>query len=135
MFKGFRDFITRGNVIDLAVAVVIGAAFNSVVKSFSDSFILPLIKVMSGGGKLSGYFTLNGVKFPWADFVNDALGFLITAAVVYFIFVLPMNKLQEIRARRNGDQTRVEAKLSDEIRLLTEIRDALVNRSEGGMPR
>lgn len=132
VLKGFRDFITRGNVVDLAVAVVIGAAFTSVVKSFSDSFILPLIKVFSGGKPLSGSFHLRGVAFPWADFVNAALSFLITAAVVYFIFVLPMNKMAALRDRRKAV---VPATVSDEIRLLSEIRDALVARRNGDAPR
>lgn len=135
MFKGFRDFILRGNVIDLAIAVVIGAAFNSVVSAFGESFIKPLIKVCSGHGELAGQFTIRGVPFKWADFVNATISFLITAAVVYFVFVLPMNKLATLRKR--GQAPKPE-QVSDEIRLLTEIRDALVARDggpRGGDPR
>jgi large conductance mechanosensitive channel len=123
MLKGFRDFIARGNVIDLAVAVVIGAAFTNVVNAFSSSFLEPLIKVISGGKELSGSFTIAKVKFEWSAFVNAVIAFLIAAATVYFLVVLPMNKLAERRKR--GEEPEPEAP-SDEVRLLTEIRDALV---------
>lgn len=123
VLKGFRDFILRGNVIELAVAVVVGAAFNTVVTKFSEAFVKPLIELASGGGELSGSFKINGVEFPWSGFVNATIAFLITAAVVYFVFVLPMNKINERRALRNG---KPEPTISDEVRLLTEIRDALV---------
>ena len=115
----------RGNVIQLAVAVVIGAAFNNVVTSFTTSFVKPLIQVISGGKELSGTFTIREVTFDWALSVNAVISFLIAAAVVYFVFVLPMNKLAERRAR--GKEPEPD-KLSDEVRLLTEIRDALVAR-------
>jgi large conductance mechanosensitive channel len=123
VLKGFRDFISRGNVIDLAVAVVIGAAFNDVVAQFTKSFLEPLIRVISGGKPLSGTFTVLDVKFDWGAFLNSVIGFLLTAAVVYFLVVMPMNKLAERRKR--GEVPEPEAP-SDEVRLLTEIRDALV---------
>ena len=129
MLKGFRDFILRGNVIELAVAVVIGTAFNSVVTSFTKSFIEPLIRVISGGKQVSGRIHLTGkgadaVFIDYGAFINAILTFLITAAVVYFVFVYPMNKLAERRKR--GEEPEPEAP-SDEVRLLTEIRDALVS--------
>jgi large conductance mechanosensitive channel len=123
VLKGFRDFISRGNVIDLAVAVVIGAAFNGVVTQFTKSFLEPLIRVISGGETVSGKGHIGPVEFDWGAFVNSAIGFLLTAAVVYFLVVLPMNKLAEMRKR--GEVPEPEAP-SDEVRLLTEIRDALV---------
>ncbi len=130
MLKGFRDFMLRGNVIELAVAVVIGTAFNSVVTSFTKSFIEPLIRLISGGKQVSGQILLSGTKgspdavtMDYGAFINAVLTFLITAAVVYFIFVYPMNKLAERRKR--GEEPEPEAP-SDEVRLLTEIRDALV---------
>ncbi len=123
MLKGFKDFISRGNVIDLAVGVVIGAAFNSVVTVFTTSFLKPLIQVLSGGGEVAGVWTLRGVKFDWAAFVNACIGFLLTALALYFLIVLPMNKLAERRKR--GLEPEPEAPAED-IRLLTEIRDALV---------
>ena len=124
MLKGFRDFISRGNVIDLAVAVVIGAAFNSVVTQFTDSFLQPLIRLLGGGGNLAlAWEVKKGVVFDLGAFLNALIGFLLTAAVVYFLVVLPMNKLAEMRKR--GEVPEPEAP-SDEVRLLTEIRDALV---------
>ena|SRR5690348_7102357 len=119
----------RGNVIELAVAVVIGTAFNNVVTQFTKSFIEPLIRLISGGKQLSGRAHLSGqganaVYMDWGAFINAVLSFVITAAVVYFIFVYPMNKLAERRKR--GEEPEPEAP-SDEVRLLTEIRDALVS--------
>jgi large conductance mechanosensitive channel len=130
VIKGFRDFILRGNVIELAVAVVIGTAFNSVVTQFSKSFIEPVIRLLSGGSAFSGIWYLKGKKgaadavaIDFGAFLNALLAFFITAAVVYFIFVYPMNRLAERRKR--GESPEPEAP-SDEVRLLTEIRDALV---------
>jgi large conductance mechanosensitive channel len=123
VLKGFKDFISRGNVVELAVGIVIGAAFTSVVTTFTTSFLKPLIQVLSGGGELSGYWTIREVKFDWAAFVNACIGFVLTAAALYFLIVLPMNKLAERRAR--GEEPEPEAPAED-VRLLTEIRDAIV---------
>lgn len=125
MLKGFKDFISRGNVVDLAVGVVIGAAFNGLVTQFTKSFLEPLIKVISGGKQLSGTFTVRDVIFDWAAFINAIIAFLITAATLYFLVVLPMNKLAERRAR--GEEPGPQAPTED-IRLLTEIRDVLIAR-------
>ena len=123
MLKGFKDFISRGNVVDLAVGIVIGAAFTALVGQFTKSFLEPLIKLISGGKKLSGTFTVREVVFDWAAFINAMITFLITAAALYFLVVLPMNKLAERRAR--GEEPEPKAPAED-IRLLTEIRDALI---------
>jgi large conductance mechanosensitive channel len=127
VLKGFRDFILRGNVIELAVAVVIGTAFNNVVTKFSEAFILPLVRLLGGGGDADAKDGIelgnSGEYLNWPLFLNALLGFAITAAVVYFIFVYPMNKLAERRKR--GEEPESESP-SDEVRLLTEIRDALV---------
>jgi large conductance mechanosensitive channel len=124
MLRGFRDFIMRGNVVDLAVGIVIGAAFTGVVSTFTNSFVQPLIKVFTGGKDpiSAGKFSINGQPFDWAAFVNALIAFLITAAVLYFFVVMPMNKLAERRAR--GEEPRPKAP-SEEILLLREIRDAL----------
>jgi large conductance mechanosensitive channel len=124
MLRGFKDFIMRGNVVDLAVGIVIGAAFTGVVTQFTKSFVEPLIRVFSGGGKPidKGIFKVNGVPFDWASFINVIISFVITAAVVYFLVVLPMNKLAERRAR--GEEPKPKAP-SEEVLLLREIRDAL----------
>ncbi|MDZ5446818.1 large conductance mechanosensitive channel protein MscL [Micromonospora sp. 4G57] len=124
MLKGFKDFIMRGNVVDLAVGVVIGAAFTGIVTSFTESFLKPLIKLISGGSELkSGTWTIGDVKFPWVNFINAAITFLLTAAVLYFLVVYPMNRLAE--RRRRGEEPPPSAP-SEEVKLLTEIRDALV---------
>ncbi len=88
MLKGFKDFLLRGNVIDLAVAVVIGAAFTAVVTSFVDSIINPLIASIGGQPDFSGY-TAGPILI--GNFVNALITFLITAAVVFFVIVKPMN--------------------------------------------
>ena len=123
MLKGFKDFISRGNVVDLAVGIVIGAAFTALVGQFTKSFLEPLIKVISGGKQLSGTFKVRDVVFDWAAFINACITFVITAAALYFLVVLPMNKLAERRAR--GEEPEPKAPAED-IRLLTEIRDALI---------
>jgi large conductance mechanosensitive channel len=124
MLKGFKDFIMRGNVVDLAVGIVIGAAFTAVVGSFTNAFIKPLIQLLSGGqGIQAGAFKVRGIAFDWAGFINACITFLITAAALYFLVVLPLNKLAERRAR--GEEPPPSAP-SEEIKLLTEIRDALI---------
>jgi large conductance mechanosensitive channel len=100
MIKGFRDFLMRGNIIDLAVAVVIGVAFTGLISAFTDGLIRPLINLALGGGVNGGQVTVNGQVFDVGGVVNAAITFLITAAVLYFVFVLPMNKYKEFQARR-----------------------------------
>jgi large conductance mechanosensitive channel len=124
MLKGFRDFILRGNIIDLAIAVIIGVAFNAVVTSLTNDFLKPLIALAGGGGKLGGTFTVHGVAFAWADFVNAVINFALIAAVLYFVVVVPMNKINDLR--RRGEKTvETPAPPTDEAVLLTEIRDLL----------
>jgi large conductance mechanosensitive channel len=124
MLKGFRDFIMRGNVVDLAVGIVIGAAFTELVTALTGSFFKPIIERISGGGKIGGKINIGGDKaIDWGAFVTAAINFVLVAAVLYFFVVLPMNKLAE--RRRRGETPPPEAP-SEEVRLLTEIRDALV---------
>ncbi|HZN76270.1 MAG TPA: large conductance mechanosensitive channel protein MscL [Micromonosporaceae bacterium] len=123
MLKGFKDFILRGNVVDLAVGVVIGAAFNSLVTQLTKSFLEPLIRLISGGEQFAGTWQVAGQQFDWAAFLNAVIAFMLTAAALYFMIVLPMNKLAERRSR--GEEPEPSAP-SEEVRLLTEIRDALV---------
>jgi large conductance mechanosensitive channel len=94
MLKGFRDFILRGNVIDLAVAVVIGAAFTGIVGSLVKDIINPLIAAIFKKPDFS-YLVLdiNGGKITYGNFLNQLINFLLISAAVYFIFVLPINKL------------------------------------------
>ncbi len=92
--KGFRDFILRGNVVDLAIAVVIGVAFGNIVSALVKDLITPLIAALGGQPDFSTiYFTINNSKFMIGDFINSLLSFLIIAAVVYFFVVLPINRL------------------------------------------
>lgn len=94
MLKGFRDFILRGNVVDLAVAVIIGAAFTSIVNSLVKNLINPLIAAIVEKPDFSSiFFTVHGGKFMLGNFLNDVISFLLIAATVYFFFVLPINAL------------------------------------------
>jgi large conductance mechanosensitive channel len=96
MLKGFKDFLLRGNVIDLAVAVVIGSAFSAIVTALVKDIITPLIGAFGGQPDLSGItFSFRGSNFLVGDFLNSLISFLIIAAVIYFLIVLPMNKLTE----------------------------------------
>lgn len=92
--NGFKQFLLRGNVIDLAVAVVVGAAFGTVVAAFVKDLLTPLISAIGGKPDFSAfYFTVNNSKFMYGDFINAIISFIIVAAVVYFFVVLPMNSL------------------------------------------
>ena len=94
--SGFRKFLLRGNVVDLAVAVVIGAAFAAVVTALTTAFITPLIAQIAGKADLSHLsFTAGGTEFPYGIFVNALIAFVLIAAVVYFLVVLPVNSLME----------------------------------------
>ena len=127
MIKEFRDFILRGNVIDLAVAVVMGAAFGAVVTAFVASFLTPLIAAIGGEpdfGDLA--FTINDARFTYGAFFNALIAFLMIAAVVFFVIVKPMNTLMARAARK--DEPASDAP-SEDVVLLTEIRDELRKRS------
>ncbi len=94
---GFKKFLLRGNVVDLAVAVVIGAAFSAIVTAFVAAFITPLVGLVSGsaGDFSKQTFTLVDTVFPYGEFVQATLSFVIIAAVVYFLVVRPVNRLME----------------------------------------
>lgn len=98
MFAGFRQFILRGNVIDLAVGVAVGVAFTAVVTALGEAFIQPLVKLFMGGGIQGGFFEVNGVTFRPALAINALIVFVITAAVIYFLVVVPVNRLRTFRA-------------------------------------
>jgi large conductance mechanosensitive channel len=94
MLKGFRDFILRGNVVDLAVAVVIGAAFGALVAAFVDDLITPIVAAIIGKPDFGDlHFTINGSVFKYGDFLNALITFLSIAAAVYFFVVQPVNAL------------------------------------------
>lgn len=125
MFKGFKDFLMRGNVVDLAVAVIIGTAFTAIVTAIADSFIKPLIAAI-GGANVTGlsWTIVSGNKASTVDFaviITAVINFTIVAAVVYFLIVLPMKKLQE-RRQRGEEPGPIQP---TDVELLTEIRDLL----------
>jgi large conductance mechanosensitive channel len=119
MIKGFRDFITRGNVIDLAVAVVVGTAFAALVAAFSKGLIQPIIGVFLGGGLNAGQVTINGQVIDFTLMINAIITFIITMAVIYFVFIVPMNSWR----KRMGPEV-VDVAPAD-VQLLEEIRDLL----------
>jgi large conductance mechanosensitive channel len=96
MLKEFRQFILRGNLVDLAVAVVIGAAFTAVVNAMVKDLVTPVIAAIGGKADFGNLaFTINGSRFAYGDFINALLTFLIVAAVVFFLVVKPVNALME----------------------------------------
>ncbi|MGA3317105.1 MAG: large conductance mechanosensitive channel protein MscL [Candidatus Korobacteraceae bacterium] len=96
MFKGFRDFVLRGNVVDLAVGVVIGAAFGAVVSAFVKDLLTPVIAAVVRKPDFSSFFfEANGAKFLYGDFINALISFLLIAAAVYYFVVLPVNHLMK----------------------------------------
>ena len=127
MLKGFKEFLAKGNIVDLAVAVVIGTAFTGLVTKFTDSIIQPLINRI-GAGKEASYGILQigiggGQTIDLNILLSAFINFALVAAVVYFLGVLPYNK---IRSKESA-----ESDTAKEIRLLTEIRDALGGKDTG----
>src|SRR5690606_41434346 len=101
--SGFKKFLLRGNLVELAVAFVVGAAFAGLVKDFATSFITPLIALIGGEPDYTDLaVTINGTEFPYGIFLTPAIAFLITAAVVYCFGGLPTTKLIERRHPRKG---------------------------------
>ncbi len=127
MLKGFKGFIMQGNVIDLAVAVVIGTAFSAIVAAFTEAIINPLIALLGGNSELGFAVQILDnnpeTKMDFGLLVSALINFLLIAAVIYFILVAPMNKMKQSAARRKG----IEAPATDND-LLVEIRDLLAGR-------
>lgn len=121
MLKDFKAFLFRGNVVDLAVAVVIGAAFTGIVTSINDGIITPLVGMIIGKDFSEMTFTLNGSTFSYGLVINAVIQFVMIAAVVFFLIVKPMQLLMERRAR--GEEPEAAGPTSEE--LLAEIRDLL----------
>jgi large conductance mechanosensitive channel len=116
MIKGFGSFIMRGNVIDLAVAVVIGAAFGGVVSSFVKDLITPLIAALFGKPDFAALtFTINNSKFAVGDFINAVVGFLLVAFAIYFFVISPMNAIT----------TRFKKPATDEVPALRECPECM----------
>lgn len=138
MLKGFKEFVLRGNVIDLAVAVVIGAAFSAIVSQIVTHLVNPLIAVFFKADSLDKALELqvptlfgNGhVTFGFGAILGAVINFLAVAVVVYFVFVMPMNKAKQLSdARRGVTEDEIEA-LPTEQELLMQIRDLLQEQSE-----
>ena len=124
MIKEFRDFLLRGNVVDLAVAVVIGAAFAALVNSLVADVLTPIIGAIVGKPDFSNLnFTINGSEFNYGNFLNALIAFLSVAAAVFFFVIKPMNTLNRMRGASSEEE-------ASELELLTEIRDEL--RSQRG---
>ncbi|MFG3291633.1 large conductance mechanosensitive channel protein MscL [Streptomyces sp. NPDC048179] len=146
VWQGFKAFLMRGNVVDLAVAVVIGAAFTNIVNSVVKGLINPLVGAI-GTQNLDSYSTCikepctlnadgtvrSGVQIMWGSVLGATLSFVITAAVVYFLMVLPMAKyLARVEARRKAKEGTHEVIEVTELEVLKEIRDALIAQRGNG---
>jgi large conductance mechanosensitive channel len=123
----FREFILRGNLVDLAVAVVLGAAFGAVVTSLVENLITPLIAAIGGEPDFSRLsFTINESRFGYGAFLNAMLSFLLIASAIFFLVVKPVNAL--LARMKRDEEVEPEAPAPD-VALLTEIRDLLRERS------
>ena len=123
MIKEFRDFVLRGNVVDLAIAVVLGAAFGAVVTSFVDDILMQIIAALGGQPDFSALkFNIGEGEFRYGEFITAVISFLIIAATIFFFVVQPVNDL--MARRRAGEVPEAEA-VPEDVALLAEIRDLL----------
>jgi large conductance mechanosensitive channel len=127
MIKEFREFLLRGNVVDLAVAVILGAAFGAVITSFVEDLLTPLLAAVGGEPDFAGLtFSINGSRFRYGEFINAVVSFLIIGAAVFFLVVKPVNAL--MARRKAGEEPEPEA-VAEDVILLGEIRDLLKARA------
>jgi large conductance mechanosensitive channel len=127
VIKGFKEFIMRGNVVELAVAVVMGAAFSAIVNALVSDIILPLITAIFGKQNYSSLiWTVHNSQIKYGLMLNAIISFVLISVGVYFFIVLPINHLSERRKRSRG--VPAEAVEPTELELLTQIRDALIAR-------
>jgi large conductance mechanosensitive channel len=124
VLKEFRDFLMKGNLIELAVAVVMGIAFGLVVKSLVDNLVTPIIGMIGGVDFSNERFSINGSTFKYGQFINDVISFVLTAAAVFFVIVKPVNMVMSRFRKPEVDGP--AAPTQEE--LLTEIRDLLAQR-------
>ena len=125
MLKEFRDFLVKGNLVELAVAIVMGIAFGLVIKSLVDNLITPIIGLVGGVNFSGETFSINGSVFKYGQFINDLITFTLTAAAVFFVIVKPVNA---IMARVRKPEVDGPAAPTQE-ELLTEIRDLLARQA------
>jgi large conductance mechanosensitive channel len=126
ILKEFKDFVTRGNLIDLAVAFVIAVAFGAVVKGLVDFLIMPLIAAIFGQTSFEGLTaTINGAVIPYGSFLTVLVNFLLVAAAVFFFLVKPYNMWRARKAKTEAAAPAAAAEPAEEILLLRQIRDQL----------
>ena len=126
LLNEFKTFLLRGNVIDLAVAVVLGAAFGAVITSLVNNILMPIIAMIFGKPDFSDlHFTINDAVFGYGAFITALINFVLIAAAIFFFVVKPVNMIMERRKR--GEEP--EAEVPEDIQLLREIRDALRARA------
>lgn len=124
MIQEFRQFLFRGNIIDLAVAVVIGAAFGAVVTSAVDNLIMPVIAMLFGEPDFSGLdFTINDAVFRYGAFINAVVSFVLIAAAIFFLVIKPMERMMSFR--KQAETAAEPPAPSEDVLLLREIRDLL----------
>jgi large conductance mechanosensitive channel len=127
MIKEFKNFLMRGNVVDLAVGIAIGVAFTTLVKTFGDNFVNPIVAAIGGNSSKGFGFTITDNPKTLVDIgaiLNAVVIFVITMAVIYFVVVVPMQKLQSLRKSGEDEPEGVP----EDIALLREIRDSLKTR-------
>lgn len=122
MLKGFKDFILRGNVLDLAVAFIMGTAFTAVVTALVESVLMPAISMLVQSPNFDSFLVIGQIKI--GVFLTAVVNFLLIAAAVYFAVVLPVQKLNERAIRNKGEEEEEETELT----LLKEIRDSLAKK-------
>ncbi|WP_315305388.1 large conductance mechanosensitive channel protein MscL [Rothia dentocariosa] len=122
MLKGFKDFILRGNVLDLAVAFIMGTAFTAVVTALVESVLMPAISMLVQSPNFDNFLVIGQIKI--GVFLTAVVNFLLIAAAVYFAVVLPVQKLNERATRNKGEEEEEETELT----LLKEIRDSLAKK-------
>ena len=138
LLSEFKDFALKGNVMDMAVGVIIGAAFGDIVTSLTDNFIQPLIQAITGSSEVSvgGTFVIRGAVFNWGAFVSAVINFLIIALIL-FLMLKAINKAtkaaEEAAKKLKKEEAKAEeeaapAEPSDEVKLLTEIKDLLASK-------
>ena len=122
MLKGFKDFLIRGNVIDLAVGIIMGTAFTAVVTALVQSVLMPAISMLVQSPSFDSFLVIGQIKI--GVFLTAVVNFLLIAAAVYFAVVLPVQKLNERATRNKGEEEEEETELT----LLKEIRDSLAKK-------
>lgn len=123
MLSGFKDFITRGNVIDLAVGLIIGGAFTTVITALVESVIMPAIAKIVGAPNFDSWLAFGDIKI--GVFLTAVVNFLLIAAALYFCIVMPINKMNERRAAKLGTEDATDEAEDPQLVLLKEIRDAI----------